>query len=220
MSVSNFFKVIALDDHPIITDGLRLLLNENKRFRLCAIAHSWQELISKMREEILDIAILDLNIKGENILSKIGLLKEQFPKTKLLIFSSYNTPSLVKKAFSYDINGYLLKDTTQDELLEALEAIMSGKIFIGNRVAVSKTKTIFIQKGETLRDEFETKNDLTDRELEVIKLISRGLDSQGIANHLFISLHTVQSHRKNIMRKLDLHSAKEIVRFAFQNGLV
>lgn len=213
-------KIIALDDHPVITDGLRLLLNHNSQFELCAIAHSWQELISKMTEETPDIAILDLNIRGENILNKIEPFKIQFPNVKLLIFSSYNTPSLVKKAFAKEINGYLLKDTTQDELWEALEAISNNQIYIGKRVAIPKNRKIQLPKSSEVGDNFELISNLTERELEVIELIAQGHESQEIANQLFISLHTVQSHRKNIMRKLDLHSATEIVRFAFKNKLV
>lgn len=213
-------KIIALDDHPLITEGLRMLLLQNPNYELCAVAQSWQELISKMKSELPDIAILDLNIQGKSILDKIEPLKIQFPTVKLLIFSSYNTPSLVKKAFMKNINGYLLKDTTQDEFLEALDAVSAGKTYVGNRVAVPKSKKGVYENEPELEDSFEIKNSLTERELEVIKLIAKGFESQEIANRLFISLHTIQSHRKNIMRKLDVHSASEIVRFAYENKLV
>lgn len=214
------FKIITLDDHPMITDGVELLLENYADFQFVAAAHSWEELISKIRIELPDILILDLNIRGSNILNRIDPLLQQFPHVKILIFSSYNSPSLVKKAFAKNVNGYLLKDTTQDELLEALETIATGKIYIGNRVAATKRENFKIATNRELEDDFEIKNKLSNRELQVVQLMVEGLDSKEIANRLFISSHTVQSHRKNILRKLNLHSASEVVRFALQHNLV
>ena len=147
---SPVFKIIALDDHPFMTSGLKAILEVSPKFDLQATAHTWQELLSKLQQFPTDIAILDLNIHGSSILDKIEPLKKQFPKVKLLIFSSYNTPSLVKKAFATDIDGYLLKDTTQEELLEALETISEGKTYIGSRVAVPKNKKNISEKEEAL----------------------------------------------------------------------
>lgn len=219
MSIIYPIKVVALDDHPVVIEGLQLLLNQDVKFELCATAHSWQALISTVKQELPDIVILDLNIRGKNILSEIKPFSIQFPKVKILIFSSYNTPSLVKKAFSKGINGYLLKDTTQQELLEALAVVAKDEIYIGKRVAISRKSKDSLPRFSELSDNFDLVYQLTARETQIIQLIAKGYESQKIADQLFISLHTVQSHRKNIMRKLDVHSAAEIARFAFENRI-
>jgi DNA-binding NarL/FixJ family response regulator len=219
LSTSNSLNVIVLDDHPLITDGIQSLLNDSPKFKLTAVTHTLAELISEITKAQPDILILDLNIKGGNILGNIEDLQTRFPKTKILIFSSYNTPSLVKKAFNKGVNGYLLKDTTQTELLEALDAIAGGKIYIGERVAIKRkvNKPNIIR--EEVQDDFDLLSQLSEREMEIIQLIVDGLDSKQISSRLFISLHTVQSHRKNILKKLRLHSAAEIIKFALKNKL-
>lgn len=206
-------KIVILDDHPMIIDGIRLLLNDSAEFELSNHAKDVNEL---MRLPLLqtDILILDMNIKGENVLQHLPPIRSKFPQTKILIFSSYDSPSLVKKAFDRNVDGYLLKDTTQEELLAALRAISDGQKFIGEGVRLMK------KKRKEMTDDFEKKIDLTGRELELVRLIATGMESKMIAEKLFISLHTVQSHRKNIMRKLDVHSAAEITRFALENKLI
>lgn len=220
MSTTNSLKIIALDDHPVITDGLKLLLNKNTKFNLCAAVHSWEKLISKAEKEIPDIIILDLNIPGENILVKLKSFCRQYPAVKVLIFSSYNAPSLVKRSFAHGANGYLLKDTSQEELCNALTTIANDEIYIGKRVAVSKKPKKELLPFFELKDNFAIIQQLTPREKQLVKLIAKGYESQIIADQLFISFHTVQSHRKSIMRKLNLHSAADITRFAFENKLI
>ena len=218
MPSENFSKVIILDDHPMIIDGIRLLLEGAQQFVLTGQANDIRELITLL-DSPAGILILDLNIKGKNILDQIPVIRAKKPAVKILVFSSYNTPSLVRKAFAQQVNGYLLKDTTQDELLEALGRIASGKVFIGKNVHVPKNGLVFKEPDDDLKDVFQKKYALTEREVEIIRLMAKGHDSKNMAAALFISQHTVQSHRKNIMRKLDLHSAAEVTRFALENGL-
>jgi len=213
-------KIIILDDHPLITDGVASLLASSERYNLVFSVHSWESLLSAILEYRPDILILDLNIHGKNILNKIDDLKLRFPEPKILVFSSYNTPSLVKKALSKDVDGYLLKDTTRTELLEALDTMTLGAQFIGERVAIPKKGFVKRMANNEIKDVFENSSVLSIRELEVVKYIVEGLESQQVAERMFISKHTVQSHRKNILKKLNLHSAAELVRYALKNGLV
>lgn len=213
-------KIIILDDHPLITDGVASLLASSERYNLVFSVHSWESLLSAILEYRPDILILDLNIHGKNILNKIDDLKLRFPEPKILVFSSYNTPSLVKKALSKDVDGYLLKDTTRTELLEALDTMTLGAQFIGERVAIPKKGFVKRMANNEIKDIFENSSVLSIRELEVVKYIVEGLESQQVAERMFISKHTVQSHRKNILKKLNLHSAAELVRYALKNGLV
>jgi len=212
-------RVSILDDHPMITDGVSHLLKDNEKFILTSVAHSWDSMITNLQQELTEILILDLNIRGVSIVSKISDLKKRFPTLKILVFSSYNTPSLVKKTLKTGVNGYLLKDTTKSELLEALETINEGEQYTNKRVAISKKRKNEIELSPEIEDDFEKKIGLSEREMEVLKLVANGYKSKEISERLFISQHTVQSHRKSIMKKLELHSAAEIVKFALENNL-
>lgn len=215
---TNPLQIIILDDHPMIIDGIRLLLDGVSRFQLAGQAASVPELITLLGQPA-DLLILDLNVKGKNIIADVARIRERAPGLKILVFSSYNTPSLVRRAFEQQVDGYLLKDTTQDELLDALDAIGAGQRFIGPNVNVPKKGLAMKITAPELVDDFEKRFNLTERETDIIRLMAKGHDSKAIATELFISLHTVQTHRKNIMRKLDLHSAVDIARWALQNGL-
>jgi DNA-binding NarL/FixJ family response regulator len=208
MTPNKLLNLIILDDHPMIIDGVRLLLTNAPGYSLIGSAASVRELISLLTPD-MDILILDLNIRGENILKHIGDIRSRHPRIKILVFSSYNTPSLVRRAFEEGVQGYLLKDTTRDELLFALETIRRGKTFIGNNVSLPKSGLNLPPQRREVADDFEKTSQLSERELEVLRLMAQGLESQEIAARLYISLHTVQSHRKNILHKLDLHSAAE-----------
>lgn len=212
-------NLVILDDHPMIVDGVRLLLANAEGYSLTGAAANVRELISLLNADV-DILILDLNIRGENILKHISDIRSRHPQLKILVFSSYNTPSLVRRSFEEGVQGYLLKDTTRDELLLALETIHKGKPFIGNNVNLPKSGLILPPPHKEVADDFERTSQLSERELEVLRLMAQGLGSQEIAGRLFISLHTVQSHRKSILYKLGLHSASEVVRFAFENKLL
>jgi DNA-binding NarL/FixJ family response regulator len=203
-------KMVILDDHPLIIDGLKQLISANTKFEVVAACNTFQELEQVLQHPV-DILILDLNIKGKNSLDKIEEIRLCQSQLKILIFSSYNTLSMVRKALDKNVAGYLLKDTSQEELLLALETILQGQQYLGKEVAV-KIKTYPKKIAEEFEDDFMKHAQLTDREKEIMWAIVDGADSQSIAQRLFISLHTVQSHRKNLFKKLSVHSAAELIK--------
>ena len=214
----NAIKIIAVDDHPIVIGGLKLSLQDEKDIHFIGEAYSETELYTTLQQCSPDILILDLNIKGDNSLTYLDKIYEIRPQIKVIIFSSYNTPSLIDAALKNKVHGYLFKDTPKDELIQAIYKIHSGEKYIPSSLKTSTLKNA--SSPNDLIDGFLKKNNLSQRELEVIQLIVKGLTSDDIAAQLFISKHTVQSHRKNILRKLSLHSKAEIVKFAYENNLV
>lgn len=215
---TNNIKIIAADDHPIVIDGLKLSLQDNTDITFIGEAYSETQLYSILQQCAPDILILDLNIKGDNSLSYLDQIYAIRPQLKIIIFSSYDTPSLIRSALKTKINGYLLKDTPKSELLDAIYKVQAGKRYISQNIKLENVDSEIASS--FLIDDFLKKNNLSQRELEVIRLIVKGLTSDDIAAQLFISKHTVQSHRKNILRKLSLHSKAEIVKFAYENNLV
>lgn len=216
----NPIKIIAADDHPIVIDGIKLSLKGMKDFEFIGEAYSEAALYSLLQQCTPDILILDLNIKGDNSLSYLNNIYQFSPRLKVIIFSSYNTPSLIKTALEKKVNGYLLKDAPKEEFIQALRTVFEDEIFVSKNAQITRDEFKQNTSDNNLMDGFLKKNNLSYRELEVIQLIVKGLTSDAIAEQLYISKHTVQSHRKNILRKLSLHSKAEIVKFAYENNLV
>ncbi len=211
-------KIVITDDHQMIIDGLKLLANNFERLEVVGQAKSLSELYAVLNRTHPDVLILDIKIGEENGIDEIPRLRIIYPKMKIILFSSYNFPSIVKKALELKVDGYLLKDTEADELINAIEAVVGGQQFIGNNVNKSIYREVELDEFEE-NDGFVKKFNLSHREQDIIRLIAQGLESAQISEELFISLNTVKTHRKNIFKKLGLSSSNELVRFALENGL-
>lgn len=205
-------KIIILDDHPLILEGLKQFITNNTAHELVGSTSSFENLLQLLKQPA-DVLILDLNVKGQSSLDWIGNIKNQAPNIKILIFTSYNTPPLVRKAFEQKVNGYLLKDATEDEIVKALDDVFNDKKHIGNRVKIPKYNFTYIDnKDVVFDDDFSKKMNITKREKQIIELIIEGLDNQAIGQRLFISPNTVHTHRKNIFKKLNVHSVAELAK--------
>ncbi|MES2797240.1 MAG: response regulator transcription factor [Bacteroidota bacterium] len=206
-------NLILADDHPVVLEGVKLLFEQSADYQIVATISSEKEIISACIHHNPHILILDLNLGGKNSIELIPELKDRFPQLKILIFSSYQTSVLVKKALSFGIDGYLLKDATKKDWLEALSVIGDGNVFL------SKTISHFSNKQLVGMDEFSQITNLSYQEKRIINLIINGLEEKQIATELNISKHTVHTHKKNILKKLNLHTNTELVKFAFENHL-
>jgi len=208
-------KIIILDDHPLIMKGVKQLLEDNSRFEVSCMVTSFEALMSAL-DAPFDILMLDLNIKGKSSLEWVVEIKAKQPTLKVLVFSSYNTPSTVKKAFQQKIAGYILKDVDHGELLKALEAVIAEQSYSDPRLLVNRQEPP-PKIHRDFVDDFIRKAALTKREEEIMFAIVEGLENQDIAERLFISPHTVQTHRKRLFKKLNVHSAAELVKFVLRN---
>jgi DNA-binding NarL/FixJ family response regulator len=200
------YRIIIFDDHPLIHEGLKQLLEGEETLTIQSCATTPEELEQALARTA-DLLILDLNIKGKSSLKWVEHIRLQQPKIKILAFSSYHTPGMVRLALNKGVDGYLLKDTTKAELLQALDTLLRGELYLSPRIQVPGQL-----QDPMFQDTFTRFSNLTSREQEIAKAILQGLSSQEIADRLFISLHTVQTHRKNLFRKLGVHSAAELIR--------
>lgn len=200
-------SIIIIDDHPLIIEGIKIILAESERFQIVAATNSWEELQLKFSQSF-DILILDLNVGGQNLLNKIEYIRQFQPNIKILVFTSYNSPTMVKKAFDLHVDGFLLKDAAHDELVLALETISNDEIYIGKSVARLKQ----YEPKMVINDKFVEKENLSKRELQIAQLLAQGIDNEKIAEQLFISKHTVHTHRKSIFKKLNIHSLVELMK--------
>ncbi|MEL7019998.1 MAG: response regulator transcription factor [Bacteroidota bacterium] len=217
---TSMIKVIIADDHPIVTTGIQALLQNATDQTLVGKAHSLAQLSILLRKTTADVLLLDLNIPGDDYQESLKYLTKHHPNLQIIAFTSYNDTDLVKLVMKKGAVGYVLKDTPPQELCTAIQTVYEGNTYIGQAVHFSNGHASSDSMRNQLQDGFQKRMGLSKREQEILILISQGLTSQNIAKELFISKHTVETHRKNMLRKLDVHSSMELVRFAVKQGLV
>lgn len=208
-------KIAICEDHEIIVDGLNSLFSTSGQYALVGHAKDETGVLKLLKEKSPDILILDLNLRssdGFTILQRIR--SEQGTHVKILVLTMYDEESLIEKARILKANGFFLKNAGNDELLNALHAIEEKDFYIPEKLLSRKFQL------NTYRDDFIVKMRLTQREVEIIKLVVEGKTNEQISEQLYVSHHTVRTHRKNIMKKLDLGNAADLVRFAYENNIV
>ncbi|MBW7884332.1 MAG: response regulator transcription factor [Caldilineaceae bacterium] len=203
-------RVILVDDHHIVRRGLAALLQLDSRYRVVAEAANGEEALRVADETAADIMILDLAMPRLNGLETIRRIASQHPDLHILVLSMYDDTEFVTQALQDGAHGYLLKESMDDELFSALNAITYGDIYI--------SKSIQSALPENPSESSAAR--LTPREREMLQLIAEGYTTAEIARFMIISVHTAGRHRANIMKKLDVHNQVELVRLAVQQGWV
>lgn len=191
------------------------MLASHEEFTLCGHARNEQELLSLLAEKKPEVLLLDLNLKKQDGFSILEYIQPHYPGLKIIIFTMYDDAFMIEKAKKLKANAYLLKNSSNGELQGALTHVLNSSSFY-LPPALLKQK----QENETYRDEFIEKMHLTSREIEIIKLVAEGKSAKEIADQLFLSLHTVDTHRRNILIKLKMKNIADLVRFAAKNHLI
>ncbi|MCB0517851.1 MAG: response regulator transcription factor [Lewinellaceae bacterium] len=214
-------KIFLADDHPVIAHGVSCMLSKQPEIEVVGTALSGEEMFQLLPKARPHILLLDLNMPSTDFYENIAWVKEHAPWVKIIIYSAYYSPELVKSLLHEGVKGYLSKTATPSDLMEALETVSRGEIFVlPYASAQSDSCQQHLEDHPEFQDDFKKRLGLSRREQEILVLISQGLSSQRIGKTLYISKHTVETHRKNILRKLDFNSSTELVRFAVQHGLV
>ncbi len=207
-------KIIICEDHDVVVEGIRLMLSDQSEFLLCGHAYNLTQLLTLIEQQKPQLLLLDLNLKKQDGFSILETLTQKYPKLKVLIFTMYEESYLIEKAIKLKANGYILKNASNVEFREALRQVtQSPGFYLASQLKKQQ------QTNEAYRDQFVEKMHLTLREIEIIKLIVAGKSAKEIAEVLFLSMHTVDTHRRNIMIKLKIKNVADLVRFAFENHL-
>ena len=221
----HIIRTIIADDHRIVIEGLKAVLSKERteRYQLVGAFYDGKSLINALKMLEADLLILDLNLPEKDGLEVIKYIRKEALDIKILALTMYDDPKIVKMAFKFGVDGYILKNKGLEELFQATEALQKDETFVGNGVALSNG--IFEkpeQKKGTVafEDRFIRKHSLTKRELEILHLITQALSNKQIAKELFISDQTVSVHRKNIMRKLGVSNTAGLIKVAYDNSLV
>jgi len=210
-------NLILADDHHLIIDGISKLLENEADINIVASCSNGKEVLEILPEINVDVLLLDLDMPIMNGLQCAEIVKQKYPGVKIAILTMHQEKALIQRFIEFGVEGYFLKTIQKDELVYAIKTIAAGGDYFPSDV----TKAL-LQKQNIIPDVTQSPllKGLTAREVEIIRLVSHGFSNNEIGKKLFISPRTVDTHRTNIMRKLDLHNVAEIVRFAFQNKLI
>ncbi len=213
-------RIVIADDHSIIRSGLQLLLKSTSEFSVVGEATSGQEAIDLVAETKPDIAVIDISMPGMGGIEATKVIKQQSADTKVLILTIHQSEEYVYQMLRAGASGYLLKDAGKEEIFAALRAIASGERFFSPGVSKMMVDEFIRRANEQDGVKAGSEQVLTTREVEVLKHIAEGMTNQQIADKLFISVRTVDTHRTNMMQKLDIHDTAGLVRYAIEKGVV
>jgi two-component system nitrate/nitrite response regulator NarL len=209
---SEKLSVIIADDHTLFINGLCMLLQNEADIEIMNIAANGKEVLSLLHTRTPDLLLLDINMPGINGFEVLKKVKDYYPKIKVIMLSTYNEEHLIEKAKTTGANGYLFKNVEKDELLKAMRAVAEGQsCFPQKPAAVNST----FDEVDPFLKQFQ----LTKREAELLQFIKQDFTNQQMADHLHLSIYTVETHRKNIMQKLNLKNPVELSKFIIQYNL-
>lgn len=212
-------KIILVDDHQLVRDGIKSLLGGNKDLAIIGEASDSRELMEKLQFLHPDILIMDISLPGMSGIEITKLICEKYPDIKVMILSMYNTEDFIYNSLKAGAKGFLPKNTSRNELLEAIYAIHSGEEFFGEAIAKIMVKGYYKRAADEEKASEKPDEMLTAREIEILKLYVEGFINKEISDKLDISIRTVETHKNHIMRKLGLKSTVEMVKFAIKNKI-
>jgi len=204
-------KVLIADDHRILLDGLVTMLQDSPNIEVVSTAANGEEVLLKLPSYYVDVLLMDIQMPVLDGYETAKIVKEKFPDTRILILSMHSERVFIEKLYSTGISGYLLKSAGKDEIISAIEKVANGEKYYSAEV------TTAILNRESNKLATITSSELTRREREILQLISSGLSNPAIAEKLFLSTDTIKTHRKNIMRKLDVNNTAQLVKYALDH---
>lgn len=204
-------RIFITDDHAIVLDGLRRILSAEPECLIAGTAGNVSDTMQALKQTEADLLITDYNLPDDDGLTLVRLVKARFPHLKIIVLSMHDEAHLIREILKEGVDGYILKKDSEDELLNAVSAVRKGNVYLSSDI------NRMLMRG--LRAEDEQKL-LTDREREILKLISREYSNKQMAEELFISERTIETHRKNIFRKTGTNNLVGLIKFAYANNLI
>lgn len=210
-------RVVLIDDHTLLREGIRALLALSREIKVVGEAGDGQAGIDLVAQTQPDVALMDIAMPELDGLEATRRIKDRFKKVKVLILTQHENREYVFPILKAGADGYVLKKAAGTELVSAIKAVHEGGTFLYPSVAKAVVED-YLRPDGTMNERRHSK--LTDREIEVLKLVAEGKSNQDIADVLCLSVKTVTGHRTNVMEKLDIHSRTELVKYAIRTGLI
>jgi two-component system, NarL family, response regulator NreC len=208
--MSEPIKIVIADDHAIVRRGLRQLLDGEDGFDVVAEAEDVETARRFVRGHSPDVLVLDLNMPGEPSIEAIPKLRQEFPQTQIVVLTMQNEPAYARNALGAGVLGYVLKESADAELVEAIRAAVAGERYLNPRLGAKVAS----------EPPPGPPDGLSERELEILRLIALGYTNAQVAEELYLSVRTVETHRAHIQQKLGLSDRAELVRYALDRKLV
>jgi DNA-binding NarL/FixJ family response regulator len=212
--MSKKISIIIFDDHNLVAEMWSDLINSDERFSVVGICNDTSDKsIESVKTKRPDVVIMDINIQPTSGIEATKLVKKGSPGTKVIGVSMHNQPSFAKRMLKNGALGYVTKSSNKSEMFEAIETVVTGKIFVCKEIQENLSKQVFED------DETPDISKLSEREVDVLKLIKDGLSSKEIADKLFLSSRTVEVHRSNILKKLNLKNTASLLKFIHNSSM-
>ncbi|OQA97829.1 MAG: Oxygen regulatory protein NreC [Bacteroidetes bacterium ADurb.Bin217] len=212
--------VIIVDDHKIVRDGIKALISEDSTIEIIGEASSGEEFWKLLQIAIPHVVLMDINLTDTTGIELTQKAIESYPDLNILILSMHMSDEFITNSIEAGAKGYLPKTTSQQELLDAIKKVSTGSEYYNTEVSEVLLKSFIRKTKNASKEKEEPQVQLTKRELEIIVLFAEGLSNKEIADKLFISIRTVESHKNNIMQKLDLKSTVELVKYAIRHKMI
>jgi len=211
-------QIVLAEDHTIVREGLKMLLSSKPEFHIAGEASDGFEAIQCVDRLEPELLLIDLSMPRMNGIEAIIEIKKRHHHTKILILTVHNTEEHIQAALKAGADGYVLKDATHTELLIAIDSVLSGKCYLSPGVSNMVIQG-YLNGGE-VSPPSSPWDTLTKREREVLKMIAEGYKNKEIADYLYISVKTVEKHRTNLMKKLNIHNVSALTTYAIEKGLL
>lgn len=208
-------RVLVADDHAVLRDGLKALVSAQPDMEIVGEAENGQTTYERAKELMPDVVLMDISMPELNGVQATELLRRDCPRVKVLVLTAYKDKGYLDRLLKVGASGFILKLSAAEELIEAIRLVAEGKTYLDPQM-VDRIAEGYV-RSKTLRGEVRQR-ELTSREEEVLRLIARGYSNKEISTQLKIAVKTVESHKANLMQKLELRSRTEIVRYAVRQG--
>jgi len=210
-------RVLIADDHKIMLAGLRSLLEKHPDFDVVAEAENGRKAVQLAQEKMPDVIVMDVSMPDLNGIEATKQIIESLPETRVIALSMHSDKRFVKGMLQAGASGYLLKDCASQELATAIHQVADGKKYLSPEITGVVINDFLL--GASAEEVTTVASLLSPREREVLQLIAEGWSTKQIASHLYVSIKTIETHRRQIMKKLDLHSIADLTKYAIREGL-
>ncbi len=213
--ISKSAKVLIADDHKLFSEGLAALVQQIENIEIIGLASNGQEALDLLQLQSVDLLLTDIHMPGMNGIELVKQVKMHFPEVKILVISMYQDPDMVEAVFDVNAEGYILKDASREEFVKAITRLLDNGTYYSSAVMEKLLRKSIQQKRSS-----QPIVNLSPRETEILRLIMQEYSSEEIAEKLFISKRTVDTHRKNILQKTHSSTLVGLIKYAYQNNII
>ena len=209
-------NILIADDHDIIREGIKSVLAARPEYKVCAEAANGEEALELVEQFKPDVLLLDVSMPKLSGLDVLARIKKLSPETKIIMITVHKMGAYVLKAIRAGVAGYINKENVAEELITALARVLRGATYLGASISDYIAEVV----GNSSKEELSHKNILTDRELDILRLVGEGKSAKEIAAVLCLSRRTVENYKNNILKKLNLHRSADLVKYALENKII